>query len=888
MQNEIKVKRFWAEKVILIGILLLLPNSGYLFAFAENSFFYVVNVFLHIGLGLALIVPAFFYGRRLLARDAPRTGKELAIFTGYAGFWFCVAGVAAALYLMVAGNRHESQWVLYAHVAFCFLGVSFLTTAIRRVGHQISIKNRYDTAGRWLLIFTVTGVCIPILVHAYRFIFVHYDERVHNPRFAPASMADEAAGGAQGPFFPSSLAATLHDTASFSFLIQAEACGTSGCHEDIYRQWSSSPHRYSALNSPWYQRALAQTESQAGISATKWCAGCHSPAALLNGTSNLPVAQQAQQAAAHTGVTCTSCHAVVSVRGTMGQGGLVIEKPAMFAWLASNEAWKKRLFAWFVHLDGKPHREAFLQPFHRNENGAFCSSCHKGHVDQALNGTRWVQVMNDYDSWQASSHGLGARDYQRTPIRKDCAACHMPQVQSRDASATRGLASDHRFLGANTLLPLWRNDEERGRATVDYLRDGKITLDIFAMGLAQTPRRKPLLMAADSNGREVFSGLRHERTEIASVMKNIGDEWSLQRVVFDPQQSDTLAAPLPAALPRLLAGQSFRLDVVVRARDVGHYFPAGTADMAQAWLELKIVDERERIIFWSGAVRGEHQQEVDPNAHFYGVHAVDSTGVRSQHPISWNTQAAHSHLLPANSAEVVRYRVQLPEDCGGQLRLFARLNYRKYRPELLAWRHDSTAVLSSAAPDPASRSLSTLGELPIIEMAHAELAIPVGAAPLPQSGPSDPTALAARWQDYGIGLLRQHDVVAAAQAFLNAGTLAPGNIDIWINLGITKLRSGQIADAKELFAKALKLGPEDARAHYYFAMALKAEGDYGAALTHVKQASAVVRRDREFHMELGRLHILLDHVRYSKEAYKRVIHIDPEDPVIYEEMIRTY
>ena len=123
---------------------------------------------------------------------------------------------------------------------------------------------------------------------------------------------------------------------------------------------------------------------------------------------------------------------------------------------------------------------------------------------------------------------------------------------------------------------------------------------------------------------------------------------------------------------------------------------------------------------------------------------------------------------------------------------------------------------------------------------------------------------------------------------MNASALAPGNIDTWINLGITKLRRGEIAAAKELFAKALKLKPDDARADYYAAMALKAEGDYGAALAHVKEASAVVRRDREFHMELGRLHILLDHLRYSKEAYKRVIHIDPEDPVIYQDLIRTY
>jgi hypothetical protein len=489
MQSEMNEKRFWAEKVILVGILLLLPNSGYLISFAENSFFYVSNVFLHIGLGLALLVPALIYGRRLLAKDV-RTGKELAMFTGHIGFWCSVAGVAAAFYLMATGNRKESEWILFAHVAFCFLGVVFLTTAIRRVGHQISIKNRYDTAGRWLLVFTVIGVCIPVLVSAYRFLFVHYDERVRNPRFPPATMAAESLGGGSGPFFPSRAATVSQDTISTSFLIQAEACGTAGCHEDIYRQWSSSTHRYSAFNNSWYRHAIAETEAQGGKAATKWCAGCHTPAALLDGTARLPVAIQAQQLAAHTGITCTSCHAVVHVRGTMGQGGYVIEEPAGFAWLAGNEAWKKQLFAWFVHLDARPHREAFTQPFHRNENGAFCSSCHKGHVDRVFNGTGWVQVMNDYDSWQASSLGRGARDFQRAPARKDCAACHMPPVPSRDAGATRGMVSDHRFLGANTLRALRRNDDERLRATVAYLRDGKLRWT-FLRRVWRRLRRKP-------------------------------------------------------------------------------------------------------------------------------------------------------------------------------------------------------------------------------------------------------------------------------------------------------------------------------------------------------------------------------------------------------------
>lgn len=879
-KSEFKEKRFWAEKAVLIGILLLLPNSGYLIAFAENSFFYMLNVFLHVGLGLALLVPALIYGRRLLAKDA-RTGKELAMFTGHLGFWFCVLGVAAALYLMLAGNFKKSEWILYAHVVFCFLGVIFLTTAIRRVGHQISIKNRYDTAGRWLLIFSVVGVCIPLLVHAYRFLFVHYDERIHNPALAPASMEAEAIGGTQGPFFPSSAATTSQDTIPVSFLVNAEACGAAGCHEDIYRQWRSSSHRFAGFENPWYRAALAETEAQAGTTATKWCAGCHTPAALLNGVSNLAVAAQTQTEVAQAGVTCTACHTVVDVRGTMGQGGYVIEKPAMFAWLASEDAWKRRLFAWFVRLDSKPHRQAFLQPFHQKENGAFCSSCHKGHVDWPLNHARWVQVMNDYDSWQASGFGLGAKDYARTPARKDCAACHMA-APSGEANTGASRLSDHRFLGANAWLPLWQNDRERLQATLDYLRENRITLDIFAASVSPNPRRKPQLLPPDS------SSIYRQEALAASVMQNAEAEWSLQRIALAGQEPDSLIAPLADHLPFFSAGQSFRLDVVVRSRDIGHYFPAGAADMAQAWLEVQIFDERGKTVFWSGAARGERREEVDPRAHFYGVHLLDGAGRRVYHAESWKTQSAFANLLPPNSAEVVRYRVKLPEDCGSQLRLVAKLNYRQYHPEALARLQDHDAGLSAAMADTARHALRKQIVPPVVELARTELALSSRQRPKPEEAQPDKTVLAARWQDYGIGLLRQHDVAAAEQAFLSARALAPKDIDTWINLGIIKLRLGQAGAAKKLFDKALELDEEDPRAHFYMAMAFKAEGDYRQALKHVKSASSVARRDREFHMELGRLHHLLGNRRYSKQAYKRVTHIDPEDPAIYEELIQVY
>ena len=43
-----------------------------------------------------------------------------------------------------------------------------------------------------------------------------------------------------------------------------------------------------------------------------------------------------------------------------------------------------------------------------------------------------------------------------------------------------------------------------------------------------------------------------------------------------------------------------RVDVVVRTKKVGHFFPGGTVDAFDTWLELKGLDDKGQTIYWSG------------------------------------------------------------------------------------------------------------------------------------------------------------------------------------------------------------------------------------------------------------------------------------------------
>ena len=90
----------------------------------------------------------------------------------------------------------------------------------------------------------------------------------------------------------------------------------------------------------------------------------------------------------------------------MGNAGFVIEYPAMHDLAASEDPLLRTLHDLVIHLDPAPHREAFLKPLHTGDSSAFCSTCHKVHLDRPVNDYRWLRGFNSYDNWQASG-GLG-------------------------------------------------------------------------------------------------------------------------------------------------------------------------------------------------------------------------------------------------------------------------------------------------------------------------------------------------------------------------------------------------------------------------------------------------------------------------------------------------
>ena len=246
-----------------------------------------------------------------------------------------------------------------------------------------------------------------------------------------------------------------------------------------------------------------------------------------------------------------------------------------------------------------------MKNFVRKDTAAFCSTCHKVHLDVPVNHYRWSRGFNDYDNWQASGvSGQGARSFYYPPKPMKCADCHMPLVNANDPAAIDGKVHSHRFPAANTALPYVNGDTEQLRVVEDFLKAKAVTVDLFA--LARTPTRAPAMMKSPREGPELSSTFA------------IGEE----SLSFGAKQT-TMAQPIEVVAPlntvdaTVKPGESVRIEVVVRTRKVGHFFPGGTVDAFDVWLELQAKDDQGKVLFWSGKVEDNGKGPVEPGAHFY-------------------------------------------------------------------------------------------------------------------------------------------------------------------------------------------------------------------------------------------------------------------------------
>ena len=850
-------------------------NSAYLAARHDPTPFYFANVAAHPALGLLLAA---------CLRPRLRNGfGTLSPLARGAALSFCGATLLGVL-LLFTGATRPWRWALWAHIGLAAFGALLLLLQLLARSATISWRPLAALA-------CAAAVLTPGLRY-YADYLAPNGRRIVNPELPPASMDGEGAGPAS-PFFPSSANTNTGKIIPANFFMTSATCGR--CHKDIYDQWNSSAHHFSSFNNQWYRKSIEYMQDTIGTKPSRWCAGCHDHAVFFNGRFDRPIREQIDTPEAQNGLGCTSCHSIVHVRSSMGQGDFEIEYPPLHDLAVSEQP----LLAWahdyLLKLDPVPHKRTFLKNLHTEDTPEFCSSCHKVHLDVPVNDYRWFRGFNDYDNWQASGmSGQGARSFYYPPKSQKCADCHMPLVASQDPAARAGKVHSHRFPAANTALPFVNKDHEQLRITQEFLKTDVVSVDVFGLARgddAAAPERT--LTQAEPRLASTFA-----------VGEEGGNLGASTAVITRPVE---VIAPLDKADAALRRGDTARLEVVVRTRKIGHFFPGGTVDGFDVWVELLAQDSNGKTIFHSGALEN-GKGRVDPSAHLYRSLLLDEHGNPINKRNAWAARSvAYVRLIPPGAADTIHYRLQIPEDCGDRITLTAKVNYRKFAwwntqwafagvrdPEqktyALAKGHDDGRWVFTGDTAKVSGEIKAIPDLPVTEMAKAvaEVRILPKGAPLPDPKPFLDKSVRERWNDYGIGLLLQGDLKGAEATFSKVTEMEPGYADGWVNVGRARVQEGNMAGAEEVLKQALAVDAGLAKTHFFMGLAVKALGRYDEALGHFRAAAAKYPKDRVVANQIGRVLFLKRQYQEAIVELKKVLAIDPEDLQAHYNLMLAY
>ncbi len=827
-----------------------LINTGYVAAFGTPSLFYMGNAVLHLVLGLVLTVALI-----RIAQTAPR---------------MMALPAALGIVLAIIGNTRDHRWVLEAHVAFGIAATAVLIAWARRANQQ--------QIYRALLAGSAVALLLPLFTTVLKRSSAAARARIENPLIVPTSMEGEGAGP-KSPFWPSSSNTNTGGTIPSNFFMDSKLCGE--CHKDIYEQWNSSAHHFASFNNQFYRRSIEYMQDVVGTKPTKWCAGCHDHAVFFNGRFDRPIKEQIDTHEAQNGLGCLSCHAIVHVGSSMGNADFTIEYPKLHELASSRNPLIRRVDSFLTYFNPAPHRNVMLRPFMQS-NSEFCSACHKVHMDVPVNQYRWLRGFNDYDNWQASGvSGQGARSFYYPPKSQVCSDCHMPLVDSHDPGNRAGKVHSHRFPAANMAVAHVNQDQAQKQATEKFLKSGFITVDIFAASPVDDAKGQTQMRRRNTEGPQLMSTFA------------VGEEAEQGGAVLI-REVGKVAAPLDTSQARFAPGSTVRVDTVVRTRKIGHFFPGGTVDSFDVWLELIAKDARGKVIFWSGRVDDGGRGPVERGAHFYRSYQIDGEGNMINKRNAFQTRSTlYVRLIPPGAADVGHFRVTIPKDAEGPITLQARLNYRKFShyytqfsyagqperttPELVTASFDNRVYNFNKNNIPKNVSGKIKGEipdLPIITVAQTETKLELGE---PKWEPAVAKKDRERWNDWGIGMLLQGDLKGAEYAFRKVTEAEPEYADGWLNVARALIQEGETVAAKPYIAKAMQLDPKLARVHFFQAMIQKADGDYDGALTSLRTAAGMYPRDRVVANQIGRILFLKRDYAGAEKALLTALSVDPED-----------
>lgn len=656
--------------VFTAGILIFLTLGGLAIWLTPFSVFNQINVLLHTLIGLLALAPVGWYSVRhwLFYRRHPLTHVKLLGYSGVIALLVCAITGLALTWQPLFGVRISHLWRSlhdWATVALIVLVTPHIVLIVirdARARHTEAVAPVWTaTKGYARRMWTVAGFAMAVTALAY---FAYQPPSLMRD-FPPDYERWQARNALyeKNPNFAPSLARTKDNLPIDPGLLSgSKSCGTSGCHEQIVREWLPSAHRYSAMDKSFQAIQLTMAR-QNGPTSTRYCAGCHDPISLFSGAKNIYTEESklTGMQGYHEGISCLSCHAVRET-DVKGNAYYLVEAPSRYIGEMEYERTNK--------LSWRAVRDFLIRAYLREhvtglskvmfKKPEYCAACHKQFVDEEVNKVGWVQLQNQYDNWRMSRWAREMKDAKRVI---ECRECHMPLVESADPAAgdahdynrseRDGKHRSHRFIAANQLMP---------------------TL----LGL---------------EGAEEQVELTHAWLQGRFAIPEIEDKWPKAGV---PAVSIQLIAP-----QRARPGEEIKLKCVITSNKVGHDFPTGPLDIIQSWVELVARDEAGGVIYETGTV--DEKGFIKPGSFLFKAEPVDQYGNLIDRHNLWEMVGVRQRrsLFPgfSDTAEFNFFCPELspagrgkpPDDGefaftapkGGRISITAKLRYRKIDQFLL-------------------------------------------------------------------------------------------------------------------------------------------------------------------------------------------------------------
>ena len=583
------------------------------------------------------------------------------------------------------------------------------------------------------------------------------------------------------------------------------------CHQEAHAQWRQSAHANSN-RVPYYLRNVNLLNAEKGINFSRHCEGCHDPIAVAAGaiTEGAPRKRPYDQ----DGVTCMVCHSIKSV-DTRGTGSYVLAEPAVLVDETGKPIHRPVSDAEiYAHLDR--HSAAVMKPLYRTSE--FCSTCHKAALPQTLNGYKWQRAISLYDEWQNSSF---AKESPLPFYKKDtvstCQTCHMQREDlgaAKDFGAKKGQLVSHRWLGANTLIPILYNYPDQGAKVTAFLQNAVFNIDLFAL----EPESPP--------------------AEAAPAQK--------------------LIAPLGSAPFTLTPGERVTASVVIQNKGIAHSHVPEQRDMYESWVAFTVKDASGKVIAQSGFIRPDG--ELDPAAHSFTNRLVNKQGTPNDlHQVWDNRVVAYNNTIQSGRSQLVRYAFTLPK---GPVAVTAAVRYRRFDQHFIDF----------GMSMPAGQHYPQ----PIVDMVSTTRTFTPGENPAVKA-PATQNPEWMRWNNYGIALLDAQQYAASVAAFERVAKLRPDYADAPTNIGLAYLQWEKYDEALPYFEKSLSLARDNARALYYRALVERNQGQVDQAIEDLKKVETAFPRSRDAHRELGFAFYQQHKYPDARAEYEQVQSIDPDD-----------